>query len=171
MLASKQYAKAIDTSPGKNWLEVLNTLTEIYKSDVFKKLLNNPFVSREKIETLVFSFFKKLSHEQKNVVKLLIKNKRMGELSSIIKHYKQIQLQKEKKQEIQVTTAQKVTPKQKKMIESFALEFGKKGVIPIFEYDIKSDLIGGFTLNIDGYIIDKSIKARLHKIGHYTEGI
>lgn len=171
MLASKQYAKAMDANPCRDWLDVLNTLTEISKSDIFKNLLKNPFVSSEKLEALIFSFYTKLSQAQKNIIKLLVKNKRMGEIASIISHYKEIQLQKEKKQEVQVTTAQKATPKQRKMIESYALVLGEKEKSLVFQYHIDADLIGGFILNLDGYIIDKSVKARLYKIGHYIKGI
>ena len=164
-----QYAQVLSTHPKENWSTLLEKLEKITKAPLFIEKYKDPFTSNEIVFELINSCCKKTTQVQKNFIQILIRNKRLHKLSEIKEALKNIKLSKNNQQLIVVTTALSPTPATKKEIESYAKTLIKKEKKPVFEYYEQAHLIGGFTLSINGYIVDRSIKSRLKAI-EYTEG-
>ncbi|MEC8881968.1 MAG: ATP synthase F1 subunit delta [Pseudomonadota bacterium] len=169
MLISEQYALAMRESPKEKWEKHLDLLEKIVATPIFMEQYKNPFISDAVIFELIKSCAKKLSPLQKNLTKLLIRNRRLEQIKDIRASFEEYNRRANGQQLVQITTAIPPSPSLKKKLEEYAGAYLPEDKEPVFEYDEEAALIGGFTLSINGYIINKSIKSRLKAI-EYTQG-
>tara|TARA_B100001989_G_C24545621_1_gene470542 strand:+ start:2016 stop:2531 length:516 start_codon:yes stop_codon:yes gene_type:complete len=170
MLVSKQYAEAISDITTVDWDSTLQAIHAIVEQPVFKQLSRNPFISSEHKASLVIACIKKATKEEKGLIQALAKHGRFDQVKAIHEQYLRNQLIKQGTLKVEITTANKPSPKQKKLIENFAILQTGSDTNTLFEYHINDAIIGGFILKFNDYIIDKSLAARLESIGHNTQG-
>lgn len=170
MLVSKQYAEAISDITSIDWDNTLKTIHTIVEQPAFKQLSRNPFISSEHKAELVIACIKRATKEEKSLIRALAKHGRFDQVKAIQACHQRNQLIKQGKLKIEITTAKKPTPKQKELIEHFAISQAGSDEKTLFEYHINETIIGGFILRFNDYIIDKSLAARLESIGHNLQG-
>ena len=167
MSIGKQYAQAMILYPKEDWGGHLDLLEKIVETPIFMKQYNNPFVSDAVVYDLIQSCTKKLTPAQKNLTKLLVRNKRLNHIKDIKEGLKMCNLNARNQQLVQITTASPPSPPLKKKLEQYAKAYASSDKKLVFEYYEKANIVGGFSLTIDGYVINKSIKSRLKAI-EYT---
>jgi len=170
MFISRQYAEAIANLPRENWEQLLEDLVGICESRVFIHAYKNPFINESTRLELITACLKKPTEQQCNFIQLLVRNKRIHLLADILSAYQQILRSKANIQQIQVITANKPTPKQKKCIEAFATAQLQPDIKASFEYKMDETIIGGFILHINDYKLDKSIATHLKNISYNIQG-
>lgn len=170
MLISKQYADAMSQVDHIDWVQTLERVQAIITRPEFIQVANNPFIDTGRKAELVIACFKKIAPEQESLIRELAKNSRFDHTTEILEYYQRSQQLKAGKIQVTITTAQKPTPKQKKLIEQFARTKLTGQGEALFEYQINEKIIGGFTLRYNDYTIDKSIATRLESISYNTQG-
>lgn len=169
MRIESQYAQAMYHFPKENWEATLRALETITEDQHFKNVIRNPQLSQPAIMSMLDSCLGTLSKTQRNLVALMVKNKRLDRISAIRKLFQKMQRIKNKEQLVVVQTAHTPTPKQKSLIESFAERHTPAHHKQVFVYEINAKLIGGFVLNINDKLINKSVKQRLRSISQYID--
>ena len=164
MRIESQYAQAMYHFPRENWEVTLRALETVTEDQHFKNVIKNPQLSQTAVMSMLDSCLGTLSKTQRNLVALMVKNRRLDRIRAIRKLFQKMQRTKNKEQLIVVQTAHTPTPKQKSLIESFAGTHTPKHYKPVFVYETNPKLIGGFVLNINDKIINKSVHQRLRTI-------
>jgi ATP synthase F1 delta subunit len=165
-----QYARALMQIHRVEWLPILEQLEKVTDNPEFQDLLANPFVAYKSIIELLTACLGSTNQKQKNLIHILAKNKRLLHVKKIRLAYQQLQREKNKEQLVTITTAQRTTKAQQKIIESFATTYLEKKIKPLFQYQESAELIGGFILNINDYIINKSVTQQLDYVCQFIEG-
>ena len=122
-----QYARALMQINRVEWLPILEQLESVTGNTDFQDLLSNPFVAYGSIIELLTACIGSTNQKQKNLIHILAKNKRLLHVKKIRLAYQQLQREKNKEQLVTITTAQKTTKAQQKIIESFAIGYCARG--------------------------------------------
>lgn len=170
MLASHQYANALLSFPDLDWNVFLQNLTYVCQTEQMQSVIHNPFIAPQKVNQIILACFPNAKDEEKSLIQLLTCNKRL-ELVHEIRDIYQEKTRRQKRQVlVTVTTAFTATPKQKKAIENYASSHITKDQSLICDYRVDKKIIGGFILDLNGRIIDRSVIRNLDKIKLSIEG-
>ncbi len=164
--AAIRYAKAIlsyslekkkETQVNNDMLLIAST---IEKSEDLQLLLSNPIIKNEIKRTTINKVFdKKISEPSKQLIDLLITNRRLGILEYVAKKYTVIYDELKGIEVAQVTSA---TPLSKQLtsevLEKVKQLTGKKATLKNI---INPDIIGGFILRVGDVQYDASISNKL----------
>ncbi len=164
--AAIRYAKAIlsyslekkqETQVNNDMLLIAST---IEKSEDLQLLLSNPIIKNEIKRTAINKVFdKKISEPSKQLIDLLITNRRLGILEYVTKKYTVIYDELKGIEVAQVTSA---TPLSKQLtseiLEKVKQLTGKKATLKNI---INPDIIGGFILRVGDVQYDASISNKL----------
>lgn len=140
---------------------VLRVLSE---NPDFSRLMNHPKIMREEKEQIVESVFRgRLSDEFTGFLKIIVTNRRYGEIDAIIadfvrkvKEYKKIGV-------AYVVTPLELSEDQKKAVKQKLLD--TTGYVSMeMNYDIDESLIGGMVIRIGDRVVDSSIKSKLAEL-------
>ncbi len=123
-------------------------------------LLDSPVISKFKKTSIINALFKgKVKDLTLNLILLVIKNRREAFLKLILEDFLQMKDDKEGIIKPVYTTAIELKEDEKIKLKKEIDTITNKNSIPTFE--VKPELIGGFTLNIGDSIIDGSVKRQL----------
>ncbi len=168
-LISKRYAVALfELAQETNKIDELNTEVEfIYKSisedKDFLIILNHPRISGEEKFNLFQEIFKgQISDEVLGLLSVVVGKNRETELVEIFVEFLELVRVHKGIATAYITSATALTPEQLTAIKQKLSEKLNKQII--VETDTKPELIGGLVINVDGKIIDNSIKTNLFNI-------
>ena len=135
-------------------------LSLITNSRELNILLDSPVISKFKKTSIMNTLFKnKVKELTLNLILLVIKNRRESFLKLILEDFLQMKDDKEGIIKPIYTTAIELKEDEKTKLKKDIDTITNKNSIPTFE--VKPELIGGFTLNIGDSIIDGSVKRQL----------
>ncbi|MFA5012349.1 MAG: ATP synthase F1 subunit delta [Ignavibacteria bacterium] len=135
-------------------------LSLIAESGELNIVLDSPVISKFKKIAIVNSLFKgKVKDLTLNLILLVIKNRRESFLKLILEGFLHIKDEKDGIIKPVYTTAIELKEDEKIILKKEIDTITSKNSIPSFE--VKPELIGGFTLNIGDSIIDGSVKRQL----------
>lgn len=159
-----RYAQSLLTLLNKNetldWYkkidEIIRTLEEIF-SDYHYSLL-----PQNKKEVIIISFAENWSLPFiKPFFSIIIENNRLNMMIQILKAWKELYYLKENSTHIDITTAHQISTKEKKDIESTLHSHYDKYLV---NYHYDTQIIGGNIIEVNGKILDSSIKSYLKNI-------
>ena len=170
---ARPYAKAIfelasEEGSLQSWLDRLTTAAAIADDAGMQTMFDMPSMLPSEHVELFLSVYagingaEKVSDEFKNFIGLLAENGRLPALSAITAGYEILKQEADGKVEVQVTSAQALTEKQKDDIaKSLAKKLGKEVSITS---EVDETLIAGAIIRAGDLVIDGSVLARLDKL-------
>ena len=163
-LAKKQNKEAV---VNKDMQLIENTITE---SKELQSFLNNPvFKAEQKLKAINAVFGGKIDEITKNVIQLLLKNKRLSLLPFVAKQYQNLYKKAQNVASAIVTTAVPLTDDLKeKVLNKIKQETGKEVSL---QNIVDDSVIGGFILQIGDKQIDASISGKLNNLSRNFEKI
>ncbi|MCR4806544.1 MAG: F0F1 ATP synthase subunit delta [Lachnospiraceae bacterium] len=176
-LVSSTYAEALfETGLEEGTIDALYeeavTFLDLLKENPdFSRLMNHPKILREDKEEIMESVFKgRMSNEFTGFLKIIVTNKRYGEIDQIIsdfirkvKEYKKIGV-------AYVSTPLELSDRQKEAVKSKLLDTTDY-VSMEMNYSIDKSLIGGMVIRIGDRVVDSSIRTKLDELKKELNGI
>lgn len=163
-----RYARALfESAVSQNLLDrVLDDmmyLAEICRTEDVRELLRSPIIPPSKKKNIIHKLFEKELHPLTlSLVDLMIKNGREAYLPAITRIFRDETLKYHGITEPDLVTALPVNDKIKDEITSFIA--GKFNTKVRLKESVDPEIIGGFVLKINDYLVDASIRTRLRKI-------
>lgn len=164
----KVYSQAFfDLSSEKNKLDIhkkdLKYIVEVFNENTeLHNLLNNPIISNEDKRELISKIFVDIDLDSKNLLKVLIDNKRFTVLEDLVRDFNKKYNYANNILEGVVYSTRKLDDVEFKNLENaLNKKFDKKVELTNI---IDESLIGGLSIYVDGKRIDNSIKNRLDSL-------
>ncbi|MGL4652860.1 MAG: ATP synthase F1 subunit delta [Cetobacterium sp.] len=165
----KRYAEAIyDVALQKNEVksiyEVLNSVMELYKTDVdFRNFITHPLIKEnEKKETLKKIFSD--SNDGLEILFFILEKGRISQIREIVAEYVKLDYAKNQILDVEATFAASLTEEQKeKLSKNLEKKTGKKIKLVV---NVDKSLIGGGIIRIGDEVIDGSIRRQLETLTH-----
>jgi len=166
---SKRYSKALFSLALEEGIldKVAMDMTSLQEllsaKDSFYSFTKNPLVSVVHKEQVLEELFKS-SFQQVTLdfVKLLSRKKRLDTLDDVVKDFAALVLRHRNQLEAEIVSAQALETEQVAAIKKRLQDiFGKEILVSLKE---DPALIGGFLVNVNGQIIDNSIRYQLTKL-------
>ena len=116
----------------------------------------------ERLELIDRAFSGAVSTEILSFMKLMCEKNRLRDLCESIEEYKSMLRELHKVSRAKVTSAVELSTVQKALLEAKLEKISRKKVIP--EYFVDESILGGLTIEIDGKIIDSSLRRHLNDV-------
>jgi len=162
---ARPYAEAIFklAKEGKKlsaWSEILGVISEILSDKQINALLNNPRVPADKLcEIIVESYSAKLSKEAKNLIGVMVDNKRLQIFPQLKALYEHLRTQYENVLEARIISAFPLkSDQQEKLVSILRTKFQREVNVTSV---VDADLIGGVKIEIGDQVIDSSVSGKL----------
>lgn len=137
--------------------------TVLDENEGLNKILQNPNVHKDEKKNLVDQVFPDLEKHTLNFVKILIDKSRFYFFDDIFSSFLKKYNDKNNIARGLLTSSREMSNEDKETImNSLSKKLGKQVEL---DYAIDPNLIGGFSVKIDGKLIDNSIKSRLLDLG------
>ncbi|MDT8363088.1 MAG: F0F1 ATP synthase subunit delta [Nitrosomonas sp.] len=143
-----------------SWSEMLNLISSVVSDKQISALLDNPRVPRHKLyEIIVGSCSDGLSEEGKNLVAIMIENKRLQILPQLKILYEHLKTQHENALEAKIISAFPLNSgQQEKLVSALRIKFKRKVDVTC---TVDAELIGGVKIEIGDQVIDSSVSGKL----------
>ncbi len=161
--AEAVFARAQETDNLGPWSEMLELLAAVTRDPRIAGLLGSPQFGRDKFEELLVEIGgERLNDDGKNLVRLLVRNRRIGVLPEIAALYEDLKNEDQGVIEVHVTSAYALRdPQKKQLAEALKGRLGKEVELTV-EKD--PDLIGGLRIRAGDMVIDGSLKGKLQQL-------
>ncbi len=167
---ARPYAQAVFKLAGekkrlKQWGETLSLLAGIVSLPEVRALIGNPKVSPQQLEDLLLSAAGKgLDEQGRNLVRLLVENKRLGVLPEIAQIYDQLRAEAESRVDVRLTSAFELNRAQAdKIAKVLEKRLGKAVDLSV---DVDEALIGGVVIRAGDLVIDGSVAGELNRLAN-----
>ncbi len=143
-------------------------LTDIAGVPEVGRFLAHPLVPREKKNELIDRAFPELPGHLRNLIRLLIRNGREDYLGLIHEEFLTLRADEEGVIRVQVATAQQFSAEDRgRLTDRLARALGRR--VKLVER-LDPDLLGGVRLEVDGKVIDGTLRAKLEGLLATLEG-
>ena len=166
---SSEYAKALfmlamENEHGGEYEKALDLVLDAFlKNPVYVDFLASPGISiNERLDALEKAFAKAVPREVLSFLKLLCEKRYITEFEECVIQYKTFLNEVGKVSTAKVTSATKLDDKSKEALKE-KLE-KKSGNTVIIEYIIDKSILGGLIVEMDGMVIDSSLKKHLKDV-------
>lgn len=165
---SAEYAGAlfelsIENGKQKNYYDDLMTVSEAIKENpLFAEILLSPNVTLAQKKEVIDQTFGSLSEDVVSLVKLLCEKKRFGMFDFVCRDYETLYNEASKILPAKVRTATPLSKEEEKKLKQ-ALEKRSGNKVKL-DLEIDEKILGGMIIELDGKIIDGSLKTRLNRI-------
>ena len=165
---ARPYAQALfelarDVGDYAAWGDQLDLLAAIAGDERIAALLSNPSFTADQQTALLSGICgDKLSEQGSNLVKLLVKNRRVDALPDMAKLYAERRAEAESIVEADMITATEIGADQQQQFAS-ALQ-AKLGRTVKLDFKVDEELIGGAVIRAGDWVVDGSVKAQLEQL-------
>ena len=166
---SNEYAKALfmlasETGNGKEYKEALGTVLEVFEANpMYPEFLSTFAIPLdERLNALEVAFSDKLPRDVLSFVKLLCEKKHIGEFAECVAEYNAMYDEICEVSNAKVTSALELNETEKASLKE-KLE-KKSGHKIIIEYSVDKSIIGGLIVEMDGKIMDSSLRKHLKDV-------
>lgn len=158
--ADAVYKLAVANNSLSQWSKMLQLAAEIAEDEQVKLLIGNPVVSAKQLGDIFLEIGRsKFNAEARNLMMLLIENKRIVVLSQISQLFEQLRAQHEGVLEAKIVSAFAMENRQlKKLVEDLEQKFKRKIEAQV---SIDPELIGGIKVEVGDEILDASVRGKL----------
>jgi len=169
-----RYAKALfESALNQNLLDTIyedmQLLEEVCKTNELRELLRSPIIIPSEKKKIFHQLFEKIIHPLTlSLIDLMIINGRESFLPSVARIFRSDTLKYQGITEPSLTTAVPVSETIRKQISDFiSSRFNTKVRLQAI---VDPEIMGGFILKVNDYLIDASIRTRLKKIKKNLSG-
>lgn len=162
--AQALFSLGLERGNEKLYFEELAIIGSLFKEQPeYSELLCSPAIANdEKFKCLDDAFKGRLSEDLVNFLKLLTQKKRISGIESCIEEYGRLLNEYESTAEAYVKSAVELSEEEKKKIsDKISKLIGKKVKLNLA---VDKGLIGGVVIEVDGKILDGSVKQKLRDI-------
>ena len=158
--AEAVYKLAVADNSFSQWSKGLKLAAEIAENDRIKTLVGNPLVSVKQLSDLILEIGgRKFSREARNLIALMIENKRVQVLPQVSLLFEQLKAQHEGVLEAKIVSAFELESSQlDQLVEELERKFKRKIEASVI---VDSSLIGGIKVEIGDEILDASVRGKL----------
>lgn len=158
--ADAVYKMAVANNSLSQWSKMLQLAAEIAEDEQVKLLIGNPRVSAKQLGDIFLEIGRsKFNAEARNLVMLLIENKRVVVLSQISQLFEQLKARHEGVLEARIVSAFAIENRQlKKLVEDLEQKFKRKIEAQV---SVDPELIGGIKVEVGDEILDASVRGKL----------
>jgi F-type H+-transporting ATPase subunit delta len=141
----------------------LKFLQTIIEDPLMTTIIANPQIDKGTITRLCLDLGESTLNEAgKNLVNLLVDNRRLRAISSLVLQYEELKAQHQGYLEIEIATPYEVTPSQQQQLESILQR--RLGKAIRVNVTLDQSLLGGWLIRTGDQVIDASIKGRLQRL-------
>lgn len=150
-------------------LQEISALAEACReSEDLRRFVQNPLLSRDAQMNAMDALLGKASAETKQLVRVLVENRRLAMLPFVAEVYGQLVAESRNETIAQVVAAKPLSKEQVKALEAeLKKATGRKAVHIVQRED--ASLLGGFTVNVDGRMLDASLAGKLNRLARGLE--
>lgn len=165
---SKEYAVALfalatEENCRKEVMDSLNVMVGILEENrEYIDLLSSPAVPKDERLTMIDGAFSALNEYATSFLKLLCERRLVHEFFACVEEYSQLLADSSNVSVAKVTGAVELTPEEETKLKEKLEAMCKHTVV--METDVDATLLGGMIIEIDGKVIDASLRRRLSDV-------
>lgn len=161
--AEAVFALAAEAKQLGEWSTMLAFASAVAADDNMKAMIGNTSVNKDQLTALFLDVCgNKLTDHGKNMVKVLIENRRLNVLTEIAKQYETLKAEAEKTIEAEVISAFEMNKDQQKQIaDKLKTRLGREVTLTC---RVDNTLLGGVVIKAGDLVIDGSAIGQIHKL-------
>ena len=161
--AQAMFELAKDGGDFTTWGNQLDFLAAVAADNRVEGVLKNPAITAEQqVELLSGICGDELSDEGANLIKLLVKNGRVGALPDIATRFAEQRAEAESTIEADMVTASAIdADQQRQFAEALQAKLGRTVKL---DFKVDEELIGGAVIRAGDWVVDGSVKAQLEQL-------
>ncbi len=142
------------------WSEMLDVILLVISDKQISAILNNPLIPAYKLsEVIIDSCSDSLNKQAKNLITVMVDNKRLQIFPQLKALYEQLRTQHENILEAKIISAFPLKPDQEeRLVSALRIKFKRKVNVTSA---VDADLIGGVKIEIGDQVIDSSVSGKL----------
>ncbi len=158
--AQAAFEEAQRLSDLKGWSEMLQSLAEATLNQEMANVIASPRVSKAKqAELLIELLGGKLNSQQKNFIRILAENQRLGVAAEVAAMFEALKTEAEKSMNVEVDSAFELSAAQQdKIVSQLKKRLGREIKLTC---KVNKDLLGGVVIRAGDKVIDGSARTRL----------
>jgi F-type H+-transporting ATPase subunit delta len=142
------------------WSEALNLIASVYQDPQMQAAMANPKVSPADIEKLLLAICgERIDGVARNLIQLLVHNRRLSVLAEIRELFEQLKLEDEGKLDAKISSAFPMEDAQRSQVVNVLSSRFKRKINATVTVD--PDLIGGIKVEVGDKVWDASVRGRL----------
>ncbi|MBC8008220.1 MAG: F0F1 ATP synthase subunit delta [Prolixibacteraceae bacterium] len=142
------------------WSDALNLIATVYRDPQMQAAMANPKVSAADIEKLLLAICgERIDGVARNLIQLLVHNRRLSVLAEIRGIFEQLKLADEGKLEAKISSAVPMEDAQRNQVVTLLSSRFKRKINATVTVD--PDLIGGIKVEVGDKVWDASVRGRL----------
>jgi F-type H+-transporting ATPase subunit delta len=166
--AARPYANAVydlasETGTIQSWGDALGNLAALTANEDMRRLLASPDLGKqEKGELVIKVLGDKLDTQQKNLVRLMADNGRLGLMADVLDQFEIARAKAENKLEAEVVSAYELSDaQQSELVKTLKSKLGCDVTLKV---SVDDSLIAGVVIKAGDTIIDASMKSQLDSL-------
>jgi F-type H+-transporting ATPase subunit delta len=142
------------------WSDALNLIATVYQDPQMQAAMANPKVSSADIERLLLAICgERIDGVARNLIQLLVHNRRLSVLVEIREMFEQLKLEDEGKLDAKISSAFPMEDAQRNQVVNLLSSRFKRKINATVTVD--PDLIGGIKVEVGDKVWDASVRGRL----------
>ena len=161
--AEATFSLASDNSSLGEWSNMLALASIVAVDDDMQSMIGNTSINKDQLISLFLDVCgDKLTEQGKNLIKVLVENRRLGVLPEIARQFELLKAEAEKTVEAEVISAFEVSQEQQQQIaEKLKQRLGRDVTLTC---KIDDSLIGGVIIKAGDLVIDGSAVGQINKL-------
>jgi F-type H+-transporting ATPase subunit delta len=145
------------------WSDQLALLAGVYQDPQMQKAMANPKVTAPEVERLLLDIgADRLGNDARNLVQLLVHNRRLPVLAEIRDHFEDLRLQDEGKVDAKISSAFPMDDAQRdQLVKLLSTRFKRKINATV---TVDPELIGGVKVEVGDKVWDASVRGKLQSM-------
>ncbi len=155
---------ALEADKKKEYAEALDTVSQVFcENPDYIGIISSPAISlEERLKVIEEAFSSFIPEDVLSYLQLLCEKGRMFCFADSVKEYMLLLEESQRMAKAKITTAVEMTGDEKMRLVKKLEDISKKAVEP--EYYIDKSLLGGVVIELEGRVIDSSLKTQLRDI-------
>ena len=142
------------------WSDALNLIATVYQDPQMRAAMANPSVASADIEKLLLAICgERIDGIARNLIQLLVHNRRLSVLAEIRERFEQLKLEDEGKLDAKISSAFPMEEAQRNQVVNLLSSRFKRKINATVTVD--PDLIGGIKVEVGDKVWDASVRGRL----------
>lgn len=143
----------------KGWSDMLGTLAQVADHPEVRATIGNPKLTSAQLTELFIGLAKGIDEEGKNLVRVLVENRRLSVLPEVRELFEELKNQREGVLEAQIYSAFPLDETQQaQLVADLQLKFKQRVQVTVA---VDPELIGGVKVVVGDQVIDASVRGKL----------
>jgi F-type H+-transporting ATPase subunit delta len=160
--AEAAFKLALESGTLPQWSDALSRLAVVMRTEVARELSGNPRLTNDQVAGLVGDASGVLDVQQRNFVRVLAANERLGVMTEIAEVFEAQRNAHEGVVDARIASAYPLSQQQvDEVVATLEAKYGRKVKATV---SVDGDLIGGITIRIGDEVIDTSVRGKLAQL-------